>query len=248
MSAHEQNELSRGQIEAEVRRLGEWFHNMDLEGVQTAPEHFLGDYPSVKWRRFAHAIPDDLKDKTVLDIGCNAGFYSIEMKKRGASRVLGIDSDPGYLDQARFAARVHGLRIEFREMSVYDIAAIGEKFDVVIFMGVLYHLRHPLLALDLINEHVAADGGILLFQSMIRGVRTSHSFAGDYPFKEEDIFFSTGFPAMYFIENKYSGDETNWWVPNKSCVEALLRSSGFRILENPEEEVYICEKKGGAAF
>ncbi|MDA8155293.1 MAG: TIGR04290 family methyltransferase [Actinomycetota bacterium] len=240
--------LSRGQLEAEVRRLGEWFHNMDLAGVQTAPGHFLGDYPSVKWQRFAHSIPDDLTGKTVLDIGCNAGFYSIEMKKRGASRVLGIDNDIGYLDQARFAAGVYGLQIEFEEMSVYDIASLDEKFDIVLFMGVFYHLRHPLMALDLIHRHVAREGGLLVFQSMLRGTRDKLLPEGDYPFEEQKIFLAHGFPAMYFVEKKYAGDETNWWIPNKACVEAMLRSSGFDILDNPENEVYICTRKGGAAF
>ncbi len=109
----------------------------------------------MKWQRFAHAIPPDLTGKTVLDIGCNGGFYSIEMKRRGAERVLGIDFDDDYLAQARFAAEVTGLDIEFRKLSVYDVGALGERFDIVLFMGVLYHLRHPLLALDLIREHVA---------------------------------------------------------------------------------------------
>ena len=88
--------------------LGPWFHNIDLNGVRTAPDHFLGDYPAVKWRSFADAIPPDLTGKTVLDIGCNGGFYSIEMKRRGAERVLGIDFDDDYLAQARFAAEVTG--------------------------------------------------------------------------------------------------------------------------------------------
>jgi ribosomal protein L11 methylase PrmA len=58
--------------------------------------------------RFAHAVPEDLTGRTVLDIGCNAGFYAIEMKRRGAARVVGVDSDERYLDQARFAAEVTG--------------------------------------------------------------------------------------------------------------------------------------------
>jgi tRNA (mo5U34)-methyltransferase len=62
---------------------------------------------------------------------------------------------------------VTGQEIEFRKLSVYDVGQLGERFDLVIFMGVLYHLRHPLLALDLIHEHVADD--LLLFQSMQRG-------------------------------------------------------------------------------
>src|SRR5438105_1875926 len=141
------SQLSREQIERRVRELGQWFHNLDLNGVQTAPDHFLGDYPAVKWRRFAHAIPDDLTGKSVLDIGCNAGFYSLEMKRRGAERVVGVDFDEQYLAQARFAAEVAGVEIEFKKLSVYDVHRLGERFDVVIFMGVFYHLRHPLLAL-----------------------------------------------------------------------------------------------------
>src|SRR5258708_27027225 len=109
-------DLTREQIKRRVRELGEWFHNMDLGGVETAPHHFLGDYPRVKWRRFAHVVPEDLRGMTVLDIGCNAGFYAIEMKRRGADRVVGIDTDEAYLAQARFAAQVHGVEIELRTM------------------------------------------------------------------------------------------------------------------------------------
>src|SRR6476661_1915043 len=95
---------TRQQIQRRIRELGQWFHNIDLAGVKTAPHHFLGDYPNTKWRNFARAVPKDLTGKTVLDIGCNAGFYSIEMKRRGAARVLGVDFDEDYLRQARFAA------------------------------------------------------------------------------------------------------------------------------------------------
>jgi len=161
-------ELSTDEIRQRVEALGPWFHNIDLKGVRTAPAHFLGDYPAVKWHRFADAIPD-LRGHSVLDVGCNGGFYSIEMKRRGAKRVLGIDSDADYVAQARFAAEVNQVDIEFRQLSVYDVENIGEKFDLVLFMGVLYHLRHPLLALDLIHEYVAAD--LLVFQSMVRGSR-----------------------------------------------------------------------------
>src|SRR2546421_911007 len=139
------SQWTRSKTENRVRDLGEWFHNLNLQGVHTAPNHFLGDYPNVKWARFSHAIPSNLAGRSVLDIGCNAGFYSLEMKRRGAARVLGLDSMDEYLAQARFAAEVNELDVEFRKMSVYDIGALQETFDIVIFMGVLYHLRHPLL-------------------------------------------------------------------------------------------------------
>jgi tRNA (mo5U34)-methyltransferase len=230
----------RAEIERRVHELGDWFQNMELGGVPTAPSHFLGDYPSIKFRKFAHAIPESLEGKTVLDIGCNAGFYSLEMKRRGATRVLGLDFDPAYLAQARFAAEVTGLEVEFRQLSVYDIALLREKFDLVIFMGVLYHLRHPLLALDLIHEHVAKD--LMLFQSMQRGSQSVPQLDCDYPFHETAIFEQPDYPVMHFIEHRYANDPTNWWIPNRACVEAMLRSSGFEIAAHPEEEVYMCRR------
>jgi tRNA (mo5U34)-methyltransferase len=214
---------------------------MELGGVWTAPDHFLGDYPGVKFRGFAHVIPEDLTGKSVLDIGCNGGFYSIEMKRRGAARVLGIDFDDDYLAQARFAAEVTGFKdIEFRQLSVYDVGALGEKFDLVVFMGVLYHLRHPLLALDLIHEHVAGD--LLLFQSMQRGSPEMMQVPDNPPFTETAIFDEPGYPKMHFIEKEYSNDPTNWWAPNAACSAAMLRSAGFEILAHPEEEVFLARR------
>lgn len=238
MGAIPQATLSEQEIEKRVRKLGPWFHNLRLRGVQTAPEHFLGDYPQVKFDQFRAALPTDLTGKTVLDIGCNAGFYALEMKRRGAERVLGIDTDERYLRQAEFAAEVEEVDVEFRRMEVWQIADLQEKFDLVIFMGVLYHLRHPLLALDLIHEHVAKD--LLLFQSMQRGSRDVVQVDEDYDFNVRGLFDEPGFPKMHFIEHRYSHDETNWWVPNRACVEAMLRSSGFRIEAHPEDEVYLC--------
>jgi tRNA (mo5U34)-methyltransferase len=239
--------LSREEIRRRVDALGPWFHNLDLKGVSTAPSHFLGDYPQVKWRRFAGVIPDNLQGKTVLDIGCNAGFYAMEMKRRGAERVLGLDTDDEYLAQARFAAEVTGLKIEFRKMSAYDVGQLGEQFDLVIFMGVFYHLRHPLLALDLIHEHVARD--LLLFQSMLRGSSQVGTVERDYDFWTTSQFDNPGYPKMHFIEHKYADDPTNWWAPNRACVEAMLRSAGFAIAAHPEEEVYLCRRvaRSGAA-
>ena len=231
--------VPRNQLEERIAALGPWFHNINLGGVWTAPNHFLGDYPGAKFRRFAPQLPRDLSGRSVLDIGCNAGFYSIEMKRRGAGRVLGIDSDERYLAQARLASETLGFDdIEFAQANVYGVGAIGEKFDLVIFMGVLYHLRHPLLALDLIREHVAGD--MLLFQSMQRGSKHVLDLDDDYEFAETSIFFESSFPKLHFIEQQYSQDWTNWWVPNRACTEAMLRSAGFTIERRIEEEVYLC--------
>ncbi|HYG70108.1 MAG TPA: class I SAM-dependent methyltransferase, partial [Anaeromyxobacteraceae bacterium] len=118
--------MTPDQLERRVRDLAPWFHNLDLNGVRTAPEHFLGDYPAIVWRQIAPALPDDLTGKTVLDIGCNAGFFSLELKRRGAARVVGIDSDPRYLAQARLASEVAGLELELEQLDVYDVGRLGE--------------------------------------------------------------------------------------------------------------------------
>jgi len=230
----------REEIAARIRDLGEWFQNLTLHGVPTAPHHFLGDYPTTKWRRFAHALPQDLTGWSVLDVGCNAGFYSQEMKRRGAGRVLGIDSDARYLRQARFAAEVAQLDIEYRQLSVYEVPSLRERFDLVLFMGVLYHLRYPMLALDLLYTH--AVGRLLLFQTMLRGSTEVAAVAPDYPFDDVTPFERTGFPRLAFVEHRYAGDPTNWWIPNRACAEAMLRAAGFRIVDHPEEEVFLCER------
>ena len=220
-----------------IAELGDWFHNLNLKGVSTAPGHFLGDFPNIKWKPLRELIPKDLTGATVLDIGCNGGFYSIQMKQRNAERVLGIDVDDRYLNQARFAAATLGLDIEFEKRSVYAADEIVGQFDYVLFMGLFYHLRYPLYALDRIIKKVA---GKLVFQTMVRGPAEIMKPAADYPFSNQQIFEQVNFPAMYFIEESYSDDYTNWWIPNRSAVEGMLRSSGLKILERPEPETWIC--------
>ena len=106
------------------------------------------------------------------------------------------------------------------------------------FLGVFYHLRHPLLALDLIHEHVTRD--LFVFQSLQRGTDTIEPVDDDYGFWDTDAFERPAFPKMFFIEKRYAGDPTNWWIPNRAGVEAMLRSAGFEIVERPETEVFVC--------
>jgi tRNA (mo5U34)-methyltransferase len=106
------------------------------------------------------------------------------------------------------------------------------------FMGVLYHLRYPLLALDLVHRYTSKD--MLVFQSMLRGVDQTDPIAADYNFEEQEIFNRAGAPRLHFVEHQFAGDPTNWWIPNRACVEAMLRSSGFEIVARPEHEVYVC--------
>jgi tRNA (mo5U34)-methyltransferase len=232
--------LEKSALEARIRELGDWFHNLDLHGIRTAPNHFLGDFPNIKWKHIAHQIPQDLTGATVLDIGCNGGFYCIQMKQRGAERVLGIDEDDRYLNQARFAAEQLSLDIEFRKRSVYDVVNLEGQFDYVFFMGVFYHLRYPLFALDNIIKKVRSK---LIFQTMVRGSEKAKNFDHNYHFWNKELFKDPDFPQMYFVEHEYANDPTNWWIPNASACEAMLRSSGLEIVAHPEVETWICEPR-----
>ncbi len=228
-----------GETSRTIAQLGPWFHNLHLpDGSQTAVDHPLGDFPAFKWRQIAPSLPSDLTGWSVLDIGCNAGFYSFELARRGG-RVLGIDHDEHYLRQARWAAGVFALedRIEFRRMGVYDLAHLDATFDLVIFMGVLYHLRHPLLALDIVAEKVART---LIFQTLTMPGDEVAVTPDDVAFEDRTVLLQPGWPKMAFIERSLAGDPTNWWAPNRACVEAMLRSAGLDIAASPAHEIYIC--------
>ena len=223
-------------LEERVRALGPWFHDLDLRGVRTAPGHPLGDFLLDLWTQVEGAFPRDMTGATVLDIGCNAGFYSLRLAERGA-RVTGIEHDPRYLEQARFAAEVLGAEIDYRLMDVYEVERLGRQYDYVLFMGVFYHLRYPLYALDRVARLVRRR---MVFQSMLRGSAEPYEPAPDYPIGERAIFNDERFPAMYFLEHAYAGDFTNWWVPNRAAMEGMLRSAGLRIEAHPAPEVYYC--------
>lgn len=224
----------------EVESLGDWFHNLHLpDGFQTAPGHPLGDFPARKWRALQDCVPKDLRGWRVLDVGCNAGYYSFALAARGAD-VLGIDVDEHYLAQARWAAAKFALPRPpvFRQLSVYRLLDLDERFDLVWFMGVAYHLRHPLLALDIVRE---LSPRFLMLQTMTFPDHSSPAIPDDFSLEERDRIADPGWPKLAFIEGRLAGDPTNWWVANDSCARAMLRSSGFTVLASPDDETYWCE-------
>ncbi len=231
---------------AEIERLGPWFHNLHLpDGVQTRPDHPLGDFPRFKWQQLAPHLPARLDGWTVLDIGCNAGFYTFELARRGG-RVTGIDADARYLRQAEWAAREFGLesRVEFREMQIYDLARTDERWDLVLFMGVLYHLRYPLLGLDIVSRRV---GRMMVFQTLTMGGEDVYADQGDRDITERSRFLAPGWPKMAFIEDRFAGDPTNWWVPNHAAIVGMLRTAGMRVASRPGHEIYLCEPDRSAS-
>jgi tRNA (mo5U34)-methyltransferase len=236
------------QTKGAVEELGPWFHNLHLpDGRQTAPDHPLGDFPRFKWDELEPHLPARLDGWRALDIGCNAGFYSFQLAQRGAE-VVGIDADEHYLEQARWARSLFGLddRVELRRQTVYDLARSDETFDLILFMGVLYHLRHPLLALDAIASRATR---LVVLQTLT--VETDHERSqprrfANIDWAERSRLLEEGWPAALFVEQKLFGDPTNWWVPNHAAVEAMARTAGLEILEHPAQELWLCRPRGAS--
>ncbi|HEX6563541.1 MAG TPA: TIGR04290 family methyltransferase [Chthoniobacterales bacterium] len=231
-------------VQKQIHQLEPWFHNLHFPGgIQTAPEHPLGDFPSFKWQQIEPFLPRDLTGWSVLDIGCNAGFYSFELAKKGAA-VVGIDSDERYLRQARWAAE--RLKLErkprFKRKTVYSLSGWSKTFDCVLFMGVFYHLRYPLLGLDVAARKAKK---FLLFQSLtipdLEGPVTTDRAVDLSGLSRRQELATPGWPRMAFIEGNFAGDPTNWWVPNKSGIRSMIRSCGLKIVAEPGDEIYLCE-------
>ncbi len=186
-----------------------WFHQIELRDGLITP----GVAPISTLRGLADAALGQLVvGKTVLDIGCWDGFYSFEATRRGATRVLATDhfvwhnEYPGsWGDRAAFelARSIKAPNVEVMDIDIMDLSPerVG-RWEVVLFLGVLYHLRHPLLVLDRISALV--EETLILETAMD---------AADY-----------GRPAMVFYPGaELSSDATNWWGPNRSCMEGMLR-------------------------
>jgi tRNA (mo5U34)-methyltransferase len=227
-------------VDQAIEELRPWFHNIHLpNGSQTAPNHPLGDFPAYKWKAIAAHLPTDLSGWRVLEIGCNAGYYTVALAQRGAT-VVAIDINPHYLRQARWVLDQHGLsdQVELRLMQIYDLAHTDESFDLVFFMGVFYHLRYPLLGLDIVAQKTRR---LMVFQTLMVPGEELPIETYDMKLTDREKMREAGWPKLSFIEHSFCKDPTNWWVPNKGAVLALLRSSGLYPLCQIAPETFLCE-------
>lgn len=196
-----------------VRKIAEfdadlgWYQDIDLgNGLRTKSRVVWGeetDHPRRRWEAISHAVPTDLSERSVLDIGCNAGFIALEAARRGASDVLGVDIRQGYVDQARFCAEVTGLNADFEVWDVYELDQLGRQFDVVFLVGVLYHCANIARAVDQVAT-VAAD--LLIVESAIQP-------------GYDDL------PFLRYVGNDRSRPGT--WHPTVAAMMEMFDGAGF---------------------
>src|SRR2546422_6143582 len=204
-AAKEISDDARSGLIQQVNELGPWFHNFEIaSGVWTNPSgRFPGiEYPSERWRLIEPLLPD-VRGKSCLDVGCSSGFFSLKLKELGAADVLGIDFEqqPRAIDQAQFAARTLGLDVDFRIMSAYDLGTLAKQFDVILFMGLFYHLRHPLVALEAAH---AVCAGSMIFQTITMPHKKKLSELDPATItnvhRDSSTMADDRFPALRFVE------------------------------------------------
>jgi tRNA (mo5U34)-methyltransferase len=238
--------MTREEILAAVERLEPWFHKIDLGQGLTTKTKSDDEHPLGTWKIIGRCLPDDLSGKSVLDVGCNAGFYAIEAKRRGAARVLGVDAQRHHIQQAKLVRRVLDLDIEYRRISVYDLdpRMIGQ-FDLTLALGLIYHCKHLMLALE--RLYLVTRELLIIESAVITEAKEGsrlRSFLRGLERRKERLHH------LAYLENERDAKEPvyNWFYPSVDCLEALLRSVGFDEVElfnlTPEgRAVFLCRKR-----
>ena len=185
-----------------------WYHVMELPGGVVTP-----GVDDPRDRLPLLGLPEDLSGLSVLDIGAWDGFFSFECERRGAARVVAADwfawheAAHGSKRSFELARRAHGSRVEDVEVRVEELSPerVG-TFDLVLFVGVLYHLRDPMRALEAVASVTA---GRLILETHV------------------DLTLRRRPAAAFYPATELEGDHTNWWGPNPAAVEGMLRAVGF---------------------
>lgn len=206
----------RQQIEAEKY----WFQKIEL-----TPDLVTPGWSDPKTEKLPlYGMPEDLTGLRVLDVGCAEGFFSFEAERRGAAEVVAIDSFPDSVRRFNICRSAISSRANAYLCNVYDLSpkTFG-SFDLVLFYGVLYHLRHPLVALEKI---LSVCTGTMILQTAIEEEEaiTDTAWAKFHPHGKSSGPASAGDDEELF-------DPTVFWLPNRECVKAMVDSAGFVDLE-----------------
>ena len=231
----------KNEVARRVRELGWWYQHFELPcGVATGNGQEPAYRPATRWKLFEPFVPENLEGKTVLDLGGNAGYFSIQMKLRGAKRCVLVDPYEEFVRQAEFATAQFGVDVEIvNEDALTYCLTTEERFDHVVFLGLFYHLKHPVMVLDRVAEMTKER---LYFHSHLLGVDGESERKPNYERGVDDTLVDDpAFPRMMFIETLYNGDPTNWWIPNYQALEPLLRSAGMKVIARPHEQLLVAE-------
>jgi len=234
--------IDPAELRRRVAEMPYWYHKIALPGGVVTPG-WAPLFPQV------YGVPEDLSGKRVLDVGAWDGYWSFEALKRGAREVVAIDDFSDHVgelpvgsrtawqtfDLCRAALGYDEQRCNRIEMDTYDIdeAKLG-RFDVVFFFGTLYHLRHPLLALDKLSA--ICDGDIFVESAICDDVSPYRGYGQGYP--EQMVM-------EFYPNDEYGQNVTNWWAPSLLCMAQMVHAAGWvhasrwKLAEKPDS-LNIC--------
>lgn len=239
--------MTREEIQERIKKLGPWFHCIELgDGLVTKTASAVGEpveHPRPTWEKVRACLPEDVSGKSVLDVGCNAGFYAVELKRRGAGRVVGVDSQRSLVRQAAFVRDVLGLDIEYGRASVYDLdPRESGQFDVVLALGLIYHCKHLVLALE--RLYGVTRELLILETAVYPPKKAPASFAYDVGGLRPTLH------PLAYVENPPEAKEAvyNWFLPGVESLRALLRNVGFDSVElfpatHTDRAILACHKQ-----
>lgn len=186
-----------------------WHQRFEL-----APDVWTPGVSPIPWLCSMADLPADLSGRTVLDVGTTNAGTAFELERRGAARVVAVDIfDPDWFG-VRALTEFLQSNVEYVRCTVYELAErFPEPFDLVIFWGVLYHLRHPLLALDNVR---AVTGGEASLETAVCD--------GQLPRRQRALEL-----ARFYRRDELSADSSNWFAPTVAALEAWCGSSGFEV-------------------
>ncbi|NTI22368.1 DUF1698 domain-containing protein [Rhizobium rhizogenes] len=202
-------------IRNEIARHPYWFQKIQLTSTISTPG--WSDPVELKLPHFG--LPEDMTGMRVLDIGCSEGFFSFEAERRGASEVVAIDSAPESIQRFNVIKHAIGSNANAYLTTVYDLnPRVFGTFDLVMFFGVLYHLRHPLLALEKV---LSVCSNRMLFQSS--GIFDDIDDRAMIEFHPRGLMSGTKENPLY--------DGTVFFMPNGAALKGMMEHVGFDNIE-----------------
>lgn len=225
-----------------------WKHTFEIvPGIVTSGD--WGVIDSAKLMDTVYRLPKDLTGKRALDIGALDGVHSFELERRGA-QVTAIDIQDPNISGFNIAKNIIGSNVEYVQGNVYELSTLfKEKFDIVLFFGVWYHLKNPVKAFDEIAR-VMTGAGILCGEG--EALSDYVEIEGELPSTEEITFArqmgASKLPISVYYSGKYKGDRWSWYVPNLACVHAWLETCGMELVSHswwhahPHQRLHIVAK------
>lgn len=211
-------------VEKKIASVSNWFHKIEL-----APNIFTPGSQDTEGLLKHINLPEDLSGLRVLDIGARDGAFSFECEKRGALEVVALDYTTADSTGFNVAKELLNSKVHWVTGNVYQLDQLNlGKFDLVLFLGVIYHLRHPYLAIDRIHDILKTGGQVVVESHILDGGFVDEN--GDWiNMKDLNPRLSNLNVAQIYETGRLVNDQTNAWAPSIDTLTAMFKNSGFKI-------------------